>query len=73
MLFSSPCAMKLEKRMSSPNVHLTFDDILLARFMTMPGAHAPVCEESVSSIWHQLLNSSTGRHVGTLLSNSLPA
>lgn len=42
--------MKLEKRMSNPNVHLTIDDILLAPFMTMPGAHAPVCEESVSSI-----------------------
>lgn len=50
VLFSSPCAMKLEKRMSNPNVHLTIDDILLAPFMTMPGAHAPVCEESVSSI-----------------------
>lgn len=58
VLFSSPCAMKMEKRMLGPNLHLIFYDVLPA-----PGPYPVLMHMCVKTewlpFWHQSLDCST--------------
>lgn len=70
-LISCPCAVKLEKRILGPNLQLRFyyDHQAPEQYLVL--AQLVVRSEWLP-FWHHSLYCSTCRHIGTLLSISLP-